>query len=619
MSCKHKLTNKHISKFTYKAVNNSYNFIFSVDSYFLHEAIEKGGLAEAKISKVLVQGPARVGKTSVKCLLLSQVYDKDKPYSTGIAECPQIAFQNLGNNKGKWELVSDENKIQMFAKEIKYIIENNKREIVSRQQVHEDVEDSIYVHNDSSNEGSSEDIQHPPTELIPSSQDNIFEDSNVDLSAITGMPEILETNEQDLAEQLTELLNKASGMTDKLQMYKEWFYFIDSGGQIQFQQILQAFIPCVSVLMLVISLKEDLSSQSCTEFQDEDGTIIVSEHSVSIKTLLRRLISMVSFKNQQNDVTSSDNHLSDAINLPEMLKVIAVATHEDEKGKETIEEKESQLKEMFESAKLNIYYENAVSNKILFRVDGRKASEENVEDETITKIRTELIKQAFTVKIPMKWYAFEIFLRYKAALRNTGDDTGHSCCGILTLEECTSTGIKLGLESAEIVSALKFFHLLNSILYYPPEVTDLVFIDPYSLIQVVNELTIFVYKVRRGDKLGSGLYALQQMTKFGIISSEALSNDQLKMFKQISSKLKGFECHLFNIFTHLSLASKLPHPTLRNAIFMPALLPLTDPLKGIPCSFLNDTPLLFLFRKWYSSRLFLCHDCQSSLKRIQDG
>ena len=64
--------------------------------------------------------------------------------------------------------------------------------------------------------------------------------------------------------------------------------------------------------------------------------------------------------------------------------------------------KESQFVEIFESGKLNIYYENPVSKKILFKVDGRKASEENVEDETITKIRTELIKQVFKVKIPLK-------------------------------------------------------------------------------------------------------------------------------------------------------------------------------------------------------------------------
>ena len=100
MSCKHKLTNEHISKFTYKAVNNNNNFIFFVDSYFPQEAIEKGGFVEARISKVLVQGPAQVGKTSVKCLLLSQVYDKDKPYSTGIAERPLIAFQNFGKTIG---------------------------------------------------------------------------------------------------------------------------------------------------------------------------------------------------------------------------------------------------------------------------------------------------------------------------------------------------------------------------------------------------------------------------------------------------------------------------------------------------------------------------------------
>ena len=516
----------------------------------------------------------------MKCLILSQVYDKDKPYSTGIAECPQIAFQHFGKNKGKWELVSDKNKIQMFAKEIKYIIENNKSKYVNRQQVHEDVEDK---YNDSCNE----DIQHhQKTELMLG-------------SAITSMHEISATNRQDVTEEFASLLSEASGMADKLKMYREWFYFIDSGGQIQFQQILQAFIPCVSVLMLVISLKEELSSQSCTEFQDKDGTIISSEHSISIKTLARRLISMVSFNNQQGDVISSDAILSDAIKLPKMLKVITVATHEDEKGKESIKEKEIQLTKIFESTKSNIVYENIANEKILFKVDGRKASEENVEDEAITKIRTELSNQSLTIKIPLTWYAFEIFLRYKAAARNTSDDTSDSFCGILTLEECRSTGIKLGLKSDEIVSALKFFHLLNTILYYPPEVTDLVFIDPYCLIQVVNELMILVCKVRKKDHVGRGPYALQQMAKFGIISSEALSNDQLKMFNQISGKFKSFESHLFKIFIHLSLASKLPHQILHGAIFMPALLPLIDPLKGpskgFPCSFLNDIPLLFYF------------------------
>ena len=556
----------------------------------------------------------------MKCLILSQVYDKDKPYSTGIAERTQIAFQQFGKNNGKWELVSDEKIIDMFSEEIKYIKEKYERENVSRQQV--DVKTSMDIYNDSSNEGSSEDLGHrQETELMPNSlnkkddesrkaEDKSSEYSKVDIPSTTSMPEMSEINAQeDSAEQLTNLVNKAPGRTDKLQMYKEWFYFIDSGGQIQFQQILQAFIPCVSVLMLVISLKEKLSSQSCTKFLDEDGMIKVSKHSISIKTLLRRLISMVSFNNQQDYVTSRDNHLSAAIELPKMLKVITVATHEDEQGEETIEEKETQLTEIFKSAKFNLHYKNAYSRKILFKVDGRKASQENVEDKAITKIRAEIKKQAFKVKIPLRWYAFEISLRSKAAARNTSHDTGDSCCGILKLEECTSTGIQLGLENAEIESALKYFHLLNTILYYPPEVTDLVFIDPYSLIQVVNELTILVWKLRTeddndndndkdddDDKDKDGPYDLQQMAKFGIISSEVLSNnDRLKMFQKISSKFSGFKSHLFKIFIHLSLASKLPHLILHDAIFMPALLPLTDSLKGIRCKFKNDKPLLFYF------------------------
>ena len=95
----------------------------------------------------------------MKCLILSQVYDKDKPYSTGIAERTQIAFQQFGKNEGKWELVSDEKIIEMFAEEIKYIKQKYKRENVSRQQV--DVKASMDIYNDSSNEGSSsEDLEH---------------------------------------------------------------------------------------------------------------------------------------------------------------------------------------------------------------------------------------------------------------------------------------------------------------------------------------------------------------------------------------------------------------------------------------------------------------------------
>ena len=117
-------------------------------------------------------------------------------------------------------------------------------------------------------------------------------------------------------------------------------------------------------------------------------------------------------------------------------------------------------------------------------VDGHKASERIIDDPVINDIRCELNKQAFEVEIPLSWYAYEILLREKSC----------DSCGVLTLKEYTTSGMELGLEEGELTSALKFLYLLNSILYYPENVTKLVFVDPFSLIQVINELIVLISK-----------------------------------------------------------------------------------------------------------------------------
>ena len=55
----------------------------------LHSALKSGSVFTS-ITKVVVQGPARAGKTSVKCLILSQPYESN--ISTGCVESPQIAI-----------------------------------------------------------------------------------------------------------------------------------------------------------------------------------------------------------------------------------------------------------------------------------------------------------------------------------------------------------------------------------------------------------------------------------------------------------------------------------------------------------------------------------------------
>ena len=264
-----------------------------LDHRYLHEAIGKSGKMTVRVSKALVQGPARVGKTSVKCLLLSQRYNKDD--STGAAERPQVAVGDFSmeaygqNEKKRWVLLSDQNIVEMFANDIKtqMIEEHDTSKKVRNKGGYISTRHKTPVHpNDNSltnehglkaqydeNKSSTQAVHDKsylqdnlPTPTTPTTMFLPPENSPITKTN----PQLAEAEKKrrnDVAKQLSSLLNKASGRTDNLTLYKDWLYFIDSGGQIQFQQILQAFIPCVSVVMLVINLAQDLSNQSSADLQ----------------------------------------------------------------------------------------------------------------------------------------------------------------------------------------------------------------------------------------------------------------------------------------------------------------------------------------------------------------
>ena len=578
-----------ILRLFYTSSYNMYTYI-SIDHHHLQKAIEKGGLVKARISKALVQGPARVGKTSVKCLVLSQRYENTD--STGVIEHPHIAMgavgdfsaQKFGKNKEKkWELVRDDKNdkiVTLFANYIKSKMKDNQEEENNKSQYTNDTNEA---QNGSLNYGSTEpqELNHNIDEGdLDQHVSTLGENTNkVDDGAVkefhndslndkstksqeldhhVSLPSANTDEDYVVVKELSELLNEASSRNEKLTLCEEWLYFIDSGGQIQFQQILQAFIPYASILMLVISLADDLSAQSSSELQCEGGKkYIASEHSISIETLLKRLISMVSLNRQQLAVTSGNNSFpKPADKSPAKVHVMTIATHRDKfeqlqkegKNIESIEDKYTRLNQIFQSIADNLLCHNVGHNEIPYEVDGRNASKGNFEDEVIKKIRDELSTNAFEVSIPLTWYAYEILIRHKA--RNS--------CGILTLKDCRSFGKDLSLED-EFESALNYLHVINSILYYPG-VTDLVFIDPYSLIQVVNELMVLFCKIRSGDDVSGGLLTFQEMSKYGVISNEGLSQVKLQKFSEISRIYPIFKrdvyhgllvCNLLNNIIHI--------------------------------------------------------------------
>ena len=557
--------------------------------------MKSGGSVETSITKVVVQGPARSGKTSVKCLILSQRYESN--ISTGCVEPPQIAIGEFSMsqygqlNECHWELVNDEKMIEKFANEVRSLIES---EDINKIYEDEDVDCPVLTQQPPF--GTATAIAKKSKVIITKPEYKLPYSSNTSSYQISLEPPIeLPKVKYSATRQLSEIVNKASAKGVKLTLHKEWLYFIDSGGQIQFQQLLQAFIPCASVLMLVTNLAKDLSSQSSTVLQCEDGEYIVSDHSPTVETLLKRLILMVNSCAQQQKLISDTKLSKVIIKSPEKLKIISIATHRDKYEEklenreevETIKNKEEKLAKIFRSIKGNLSYHDVTSGKILSEVDGRKASQGVFDDPVIKEIRAELKDQAFEVNIPLRWYAFEILLRQEAI----------KGCGVLSLEECQATGLGLGLYIEEIESALKFFYLLNTILYYPG-VSDLVFVFPHSLIEVVSELMILVCKIRNRVNVGRGAVDIKEMADRGIISKDVFAKSEKSV--KISSYFQSFSSEVLKIFQHLLIATELPD----NKFFMPALLPLIDPLEVNAVYNSTSCPLLFYFKKGAPIGLF---------------
>ena len=513
-------------------------FWLNLDQRHFDKAL-KSGSVKARISKAIVQGPARAGKTSVKCLVLHHRYTSNE--STSAFESPQIAVNITCHVKldGEvhWELVDTERMVQKFASEMKSLI----AKIVE-----------------------SEEDSSPSPDLL---EENIFDDEM----------------------ELRHLVSKAEQLENKLTLYKEWLYFIDCGGQIQFQQLVQAFIPCASVLLLVTDLSKALSSQSSAVFQYAEGKDCktnVSDYLPSVDTLLRRLTLMVNCDGFQSYL-AGDSELSGMIKVPEQLKVVAIATHGDmyedlqRRGEklETIQQKEDKLSQIFQPImfKLSLY-----NGKILYRVDGRNAEKGVFDDPAIKVISAELRDQAFEVNIPLSWYALEIMLREKAS------------CGILSLKDCKTIGAKINLVEAEIQSALTFFHLLNTILYYPG-VSNLVFVKPESLIDVIRELMVYICKKRENIKTDRETQDMIEAAKKGFVTKNVFKN--FEKCKKILDFFPNFSSELLQIFQHLLIATEMPE----DKFFMPALLPLTDPSCATSS---NKFSLMYYFDKGVPLGLF---------------
>ena len=584
-----------------------YSLTYTLDQENLQKALKDGSI-KCDISKVAIQGPARVGKTSVKCLILCKNYKNI--ISTSCVDSLQRAVGNFnvsrfGCTYGKyWELIDDDclesevaSEIKSFAVTLSNSIEDQVKPMISEIN-QKPVQQSSSTTDNTANVASFETNNTTQIKMETGLYNSQSKPSLV--PAPSAQPKIDESEMAEakkMVDYFIALVNKSDG---KSKLHQKWLYFLDCGGQIQFQKLMQAFIPCVSVLMLVTSLANNLSSQSSTELQCENRKYFTSEQSLTVETILKQLTLMVDITTQQQkSLLENDPVLSVVVKPPEKnLEIIAVGTYHDEYKKkvnskgdfESIEDKEHRIAGILEPWDRNLcYYQSEHKRKILHIVDGLNALQaETFKDPTgtIDSISKKLAEQAYTVQVPIKWYAFEILLR-KLAKKG---------CGVLSLRKCMLLGSELNIVGNEVESALKFFHILNTLLYYP-KVAPIVFVFPESVIKIIDELMLEICKARQERDLSK---AIRRMAIEGIISKDVLKMNS--KCQEVSKDFQDFETKLLAIFEHLHVASKLSGKD--DEFFMPALLPLTNTSNPNPFSDSAPCPFLLYFEKGVSIGLF---------------
>uniref|UniRef100_A0A1X7ULD1 Death domain-containing protein n=1 Tax=Amphimedon queenslandica TaxID=400682 RepID=A0A1X7ULD1_AMPQE len=534
------------------------------------------------LTKAVVQGEARVGKTCFKSLLLDEKYVKA---STGIAE-PRVGIYCYRRDTGKRYKLLD-------VAELEEIVKNALKKDATEKLINFPLENQV-------SEGIDQKKPTRGNDAADETDDGFVDEYEATEGPGDGDGAHGDEKESSLSQEVEKVLDgvrQCSGKENRLEG-AQWLYLIDTGGQIAFQKLLPIFMPFAQVLILVVNISKELSSGSTAVMHIEgedhsDG----SPSRLTVEEVLKQIISSIASGMQHFRDSYKDHEVLRDL-VPEKLQVLTIGTHGDECS-DVAESKNILAEKLAEIIKGNDDCESIEADRVVRvrEIDGRIASaavEERGNETNFknTKISLDDVDEILTkddkgINIPFYYYFFDIVLRVAAK----------EGCGVLRLSTCKSLGEDLKLEEKEVMESLNFLHHINSIIYYHDSkaCSDLVFVNIGSLISILKELVSHVHVLHSKARKYTGdddvIKGILSAAKF-----KAICKNQLGCIEK-ELKVDDIARNLLNLFLELSIATPID-----NKYFIPALLPVRDVTIINP--FKDREPLLFYFKKATPMGLF---------------
>ncbi|XP_064405771.1 uncharacterized protein LOC135350856 isoform X3 [Halichondria panicea] len=464
--------------------------ILQADSKRIFDNAMEAGKVKVRNTNVLIVGMAGAGKTATKHLIFG-VPPPDVRNSTPLAEAPiQAQVRDVSGIRAhqtgsQWTTI-DANDLEKVVGDAVAAIGHQLVDTSSERmsQLRQSVQDIIHRWNVFSRTRS----EQPQATGTPAGSDvdavrsELICSHSVEQSDISEYIVSLDSKLVEMIRKRPASVNPPSVEASKV-LGKNWIYFIDSGGQPHFHNILPHFIQGLSIVLFTHRLCDKLDNYPEIHYVVNDQSIGSFRSTVSVKDTLTHLIHSI----------CSHSNASTGAHKPNML---FIGTFHDkiEESNETLDEKNDQLLHLLpENYREKLILHGKELDQLIFAINAKSPNEN---DKDKVKFIRETIESSppFEVDVPIKWFVLEVFLN---------NFSNHFNRKVIRKSECLNIASQLlKMEEAELNACLQFFHS-NHLLHYYPVLPNLVFTSTQVLLDKLTELVRESYQLKGSESVSS--------------------------------------------------------------------------------------------------------------------
>ncbi|XP_019854021.1 PREDICTED: uncharacterized protein LOC100636288 isoform X1 [Amphimedon queenslandica] len=425
-----------------------------------------------------------------------------------------------------------------------------------------------------------EKIEEPPSSVVLSFPDNAQSSGEVssDPSSTSSKENSPQYHDEAFIQEILEIL---ATQPKEIHISDHWLYVIDSGGQPAYQELLPLFTRAASLNIIALDLSKPFNERFDLMYRIDGKYFPCHSKSTQLAFFQSAVSTGASFK--PLDISCISKKPTHSMHL-------VLGTHYDKVSNATLKEKEEIL--MSSMSSLEPYLQECIIHQsddyVIFPVNTVTTSEERAKysEEICNAIWFDGSAASLEIKIPIRWFAFELSLPEQS---------------IVSVKEALSIGERYGMNEEDSKQALKYFHDVSLMLYYP-EVTDIIFIDSKPIIEILSQLLALTYV---DDRNARALVLIKPLSrpimnnlKEGFFNKNIF--DHLKSRSVVFSLPEFQLSDLIRLLLHLNIITELEDEP-KGHYFIPYALPSYN--EPVSIKETNAKPLLLVWREEESEEI----------------